>query len=298
MSRDARVLSEGVYFGEGPRWRQGRLWFSDFFARAVKSVSLAGDVRVEVELDDAPSGLGWTPDGAMLVVSMAKRRVMRRAPDGAMTVHADLSRVATFLCNDMVVDASGGAYVGDFGFDFHDEVLKRGEAAVFADHPATRLARVAPDGAVTVAADDMHFPNGSVITPDGKTLIVGETLGARLTAFDIGPDGALTGRRVWAPTFPRVPDGICLDAAGAVWIANPIGPECARIARGRGGPGDRRDQPAMLCLHARRRRRQNAVPDDRALVDRRARSRCAQGPDRDRRRRYAARRLAMSRRYP
>jgi sugar lactone lactonase YvrE len=232
MSRDARVLSEGVYFGEGPRWRQGRLWFSDFFARAVKSVSLAGDVRVEVELDDAPSGLGWTPDGAMLVVSMAKRRVLRRAPDGAMTVHADLSCVAAFLSNDMVVDASGGAYVGDFGFDFHDEVLKRGEAAVFADHPATRLARVAPDGAVTVAAEDMHFPNGSVITADGKTLIVGETLGARLTAFEIGPDGALTGRRIWAPTFRRVPDGISLDAAGAVWIANPIGPECASIGEG------------------------------------------------------------------
>ncbi len=232
MSRDARVLCEGVYFGEGPRWRLGRLRFSDFYARAVKSVSLAGDLRVEVKLDDAPSGLGWTPDGAMLIVSMANRCVLKRAPDGAVTVHADLSRVATFLSNDMVVDGSGGAYVGDFGFDFHDEVLKRGEMAVFADHPATKLARVAPDGAVTAAAADMHFPNGSVIAPDGKTLIVGETLGARLTAFDIGPDGALTGRRVWAPTWPRVPDGICLDAAGAVWIANPIGPECARIAEG------------------------------------------------------------------
>jgi sugar lactone lactonase YvrE len=178
MSRNARVLCGGVYFGEGPRWRQGRLWFSDFYGRAVKSVSLAGDVRLEVELDDSPSGLGWTPDGAMLIVSMAKRRVLRRAPAGAVTVHADLSQVATFLSNDMVADASGGAYVGDFGFDFHAEVLKRGELGVFADHPTTKLARIAPDGAVTVAADDMHFPNGSVITPDDKTLIVGETLGA------------------------------------------------------------------------------------------------------------------------
>ncbi len=92
MSRDARVLCEGVYFGEGPRWRRGRLWFSDFYARAVKSVSLAGDVRVEVEVDGAPSGLGWTPDGSMLIVSMEKRRVLRRAPDGAVTVHADLTR--------------------------------------------------------------------------------------------------------------------------------------------------------------------------------------------------------------
>ena len=233
MSRNARILCEGIYFGEGPRWREGRLWFSDFYARAVKSVSLAGDVRTELALDDdAPSGLGWTPDGSLLVVSMAKRRVLRRAPDGAVTVHADLGGVAAFLSNDMVVDAAGGAYVGDFGFDLHDELLERGEMSVFADHPATRLARVAPDGAVTVAAEDMHFPNGSMITPDGKTLIVGETLGARLTAFDIGADGTLSGRRVWAQTWPRIPDGACLDAAGAVWIANPLAPECARLAEG------------------------------------------------------------------
>ncbi len=244
MSRDARILCGGVYFGEGPRWRQGRLWFSDFYARAVKSVSLAGDERVEVKLDDAPSGLGWTPDGAMLIVSMAKRRVLRRALDGAMTVHADLSRVATLLSNDMVVDALGGAYVGDFGFDFHDEVLKRGEMAAFADHPATKLARVAPGGVVTAAADNMHFPNGGAITPDGKTLIVAETLGARLTAFDIGPDGGLTGRRIWAPTFPRVPDGICLDAAGAIWVANPAATECARIVEG----GEVLDSVATLFL--------------------------------------------------
>jgi len=233
MSRNARVLCDGIYFGEGPRWRSGRLWFSDFYARAVKSASTAGDVRVEAALgDDAPSGLGWTPDGALLIVSMAKRLVLRRAGDGATTVHADLSGVATFLSNDMVVDAEGCAYVGDFGFDLHAELLKRGDSSVLADHPTTKLARVGPDGTVTVAADDMHFPNGSVITPDGKTLIVGETLAARLTAFDIGPNGTLTGRRVWAPTWPRVPDGICLDADGAVWIANPLAPECVRIGAG------------------------------------------------------------------
>jgi sugar lactone lactonase YvrE len=168
----------------------------------------------------------------MLIVSMEKRHVLRRAPDGTMTVHADLSQVATFLSNDMVVDAAGGAYVGDFGFDLHEELIKRGPESVLADHPTTKLARVAPDGTVTVAADGMHFPNGSVITPDGKTLIVGETLAGCLTAFDIGAGGALSGRRVWAPTFPRVPDGICLDAEGAVWIANPSAPECARIGAG------------------------------------------------------------------
>ncbi|RBP04082.1 sugar lactone lactonase YvrE [Roseiarcus fermentans] len=233
MGRKARVLSEGLYFGEGPRWRDGRLWFSDFYARAVKSVSPVGDVRIEMTLDDdAPSGLGWTPDGALLIVSMAKRQVLAWRPGGAVTVHADLGGVATFMSNDMVVDAGGGAYVGDFGFDLHAELLRRGDPSVFADHPTTRLARVAPDGAVSVAADAMHFPNGSAITPDGRTLIVGETLAARLTAFDIGPDGALSGRRVWAPTWPRAPDGLCLDAEGAVWIANPLAHECVRIGEG------------------------------------------------------------------
>jgi sugar lactone lactonase YvrE len=108
----------------------------------------------------------------------------------------------------------------------------RGVEAVIADHPTAKLARVAPDGSVSVAAEDLHFPNGPVITPDGKTLILGETLGGALTAFDIGPDGALSNRRLWASTWPRVPDGIALDAEGAIWIANPIAPECARIAQG------------------------------------------------------------------
>jgi sugar lactone lactonase YvrE len=232
MSQNARVLCEGIYFGEGPRWREGRLWFSDFFAKAVKSASPKGDVRVEFEVDDAPSGLGWMPDGSMLIVSMRRRRVLRRSPDGAMSVHADLANIATFHCNDMVVDSSGRAYVGNFGFDLHHDLATRGDQSVLADHAVAKLARISPQGVAVVAAEDLHFPNGSVITPDGKTLIVGETLAASLTAFDIGPDGALSGRRVFASTFPRVPDGIALDASGAVWIANALAPECARIAPG------------------------------------------------------------------
>ena len=227
-----RVLCDGIYFGEGPRWHQGRLWFSDFHAHAVKSVSLSGDLRTEFEIDDRPSGLGWMPDGTMLVVSMTKRQVLHRALDGTMSVHADLSHIADFHCNDMVVDAVGRAYVGNFGFDLDAEMVSRGVESVLADHPTARLACIAPDGFASVAADDMHFPNGAVITPDGKTLIVGETLAGVLTAFDIAADGDLSGRRIWAATFPRVPDGICLDAAGAIWIANPIGPECVRIAEG------------------------------------------------------------------
>jgi sugar lactone lactonase YvrE len=172
------------------------------------------------------------PDGSMLIVSMAARRVLRRSPDGALTVHADLSDIATFHCNDMVVDSSGGAYVGNFGFNFSSEMKARGPESVFLGHPTAKLARISPEGLAEVAADDMHFPNGLVITPDGKTLIVAETLGGCLTAFDIGSKGALSDRRVWASTFPRVPDGIALDASGAVWIANARGSECARIAAG------------------------------------------------------------------
>jgi sugar lactone lactonase YvrE len=232
MARKTRVLCDGIYFGEGPRWNGGRLWFSDFYAHAVKSVSLAGDPRTEFELDDRPSGLGWAPDGSMLIVSMTKRQLLRRTADGEISVHADLGAIADFHCNDMVVDAAGRAYVGNFGFDLDAAIASRGVESVLAQHTKAKLACVAPDGAVSLAAEDLSFPNGAVITPDGKTLIIGETLGACLTAFDIGADGALANRRLWAPTGSRVPDGICLDANGAVWIANPIAPECALIAEG------------------------------------------------------------------
>ena len=232
MSREVKVLAEGIYFGEGPRWRNGRLWFSDFYAHAVKSVSPAGDLRTEFEIDDQPSGLGWMPDGSMLIVGMTKRQVLRRTADGKVSVHADLSDIATFHCNDMVVDAEGRAFVGNFGFNLDEEVASRPVEDVIANHKTAKLACVSPSGKVRVAAEDMHFPNGSVITPDGKTLIVGETVGFCLTAFDIASDGSLSNRRVWAPTLPRIPDGICLDAEGAVWFANPMTTECVRIAEG------------------------------------------------------------------
>jgi sugar lactone lactonase YvrE len=232
MARATKVLADGIYFGEGPRWHDGRLWFSDFYAHAVKSVSPVGNVRTEFTVDDRPSGLGWTPDGSMLIVSMTKRQVLRRTPDGKIGVHADLSGIATFHCNDMVVDARGRAYVGNFGFDLDHEIEARGIEGVLADHPTAKIALVQPDGSVSVAAADMHFPNGTVITSDGKSLIVGQSLGADLVAFDIGADGALSNRRVWASVAPMVPDGICLDADGAIWIANPIAPQCARIGQG------------------------------------------------------------------
>lgn len=234
MTRAVRTLAEGIYFGEGPRWHQGRLWFSDFYAHRICSVSLDGDLRTELELEGRPSGLGWMPDGSLLVVRMELRQVWRRWPDGRFELHADLTNHSAHLCNDMVVDGVGRAYVGNFGFDLDAEIHARGPESVIADHPRTCLALVQADGSVSDAApgERFSFPNGMVISPDDSTLIVGETLGGRLTALDIGADGALSNRREWAPTWPRIPDGICLDASSAIWIANPLAPECALIAPG------------------------------------------------------------------
>jgi sugar lactone lactonase YvrE len=244
----ARVLAEGLYFGEGPRWHEGRLWFSDFYDHAVKSMDASGSIRTELEVDDQPSGLGWLPDGRMLLVAMHRMQVLRVDPDG-VKVHADLSGVAAYHANDMVVDRSGRAYVGNFGFQLDDALKTRGVDSVIADHPTAKLARVDPDGRVHVAATDMHFPNGCVITPDGRTLIAAETLAMRLTAFDIGADGSLSNRRVWATLGMRAPDGICLDANGHVWIANAIAPECLLVAPG----GEivatvQTEQPCFACM--------------------------------------------------
>lgn len=267
MGRATRVLCEGIYYGEGPRWRNGRLWFSDFFGHTVNSVSLAGDLRTEIELDDQPSGLGWMPDASLLFVSMIKRQVLRRSVEGKINVHADLSAIADFYCNDMVVDSKGRAYVGNFGFDLYAEVAARGIESVIADHPTAKLACVLPDGVARVAAEGMHFPNGSVITPDGKTLIVGESLSGDLIAFDIGADGSLSNRRVWASIWPRVPDGIALNADGNIWVANPIAPECVLVAEG-GKVLEVIDTgvPCFACMHARRRRWPNPVHAHRAYI--------------------------------
>jgi sugar lactone lactonase YvrE len=242
------LLADGLYFGEGPRWHGDRLWFSDFYDHAVKSIDAGGAVRTELEIDDQPSGLGWLPDGRMLVVAMHRRQLLRVDPDG-VKLHADLSGVADCHANDMVVDALGRAYVGNFGFALDEALKERGVEGVLASHPTARLARVDPDGQVHVAADDLHFPNGCVITPDGGTLIVAETLGLRLTAFDIASDGTLSNRRTWATLGMRAPDGICLDADGHVWIANAIAPECVRVAPG----GEivesvQTDQPCYACM--------------------------------------------------
>jgi sugar lactone lactonase YvrE len=225
------VLAGGLHFGEAPRWHDGALWFSDFFDYAVKTVDLDGRVRVKVSMADRPSGLGWLPDGRLLIVSMTDRSLLRL--DGRQLVlHADLSSIATFHCNDMVVDSVGRAYVGNFGFDLDTNEINGTLAEVLAAHTGATMARVDPDGSVHAAADGLMFPNGTVITPDGATMIVAESFGRRLTAFDIASDGSLSNRRLWADLGTRVPDGICLDTDGAIWVANPLTPECFRVAEG------------------------------------------------------------------
>lgn len=218
---DIRAVLRGVTFTEAPRWHDGHLWFSDFYTHQVLKLDVAGTATKVVEVPAQPSGLGWLPDGTMLIVSMLDRRLLR-LESGALVEVADLSGIATGPCNDMVVDAVGRAYVGNFGFDRH-----AGEAERDAD-----LARVDPDGTVSVAATGLKFPNGTVITPDGKGMIIAETMGQRLTWFDIAGDGTLSGRRVWADLAGYFPDGICLDAEGAVWIADARGRELLRVGAG------------------------------------------------------------------
>ncbi|MEO8601088.1 MAG: SMP-30/gluconolactonase/LRE family protein [bacterium] len=222
MTRTTDVLLDGLAFGEGPRWHQGKLWFSDMHAHRVMTVDLDGRAETIVEVPQQPSGLGWLPDGRLLVVSMLDRRLLRLDGDRLVEV-ADLSRLATCHCNDMVVDANGRAYIGNFGFDLHVEGWEFHNAEIIL---------VDPDGSARVVADELSFPNGTVITPDGRTLIVGESFAARLSAFDIAPDGSLTNRREWAKLEFGTPDGICLDAEGAVWYASPVSAECVRVAEG------------------------------------------------------------------
>ncbi len=224
----------GLYFGECPRWHDGRLWYVDFYAGVVMSADQSGTTRVEVEVDGEPAGLGWLPDGRLLVVARKPRTVLRLEHDGTLVQHGDLKPTAGFYGNDMVVDAVGHAYVGNFGFDLDRFIEERGQSALVEPPgpPTTSLVRIDPDGTAEVAAADLSFPNGSVITPDGGTLIVAETLAGRLTAFDLAADGTLSGRRVWAELDWCAPDGICLDADGRVWVANAINSECLLVADG------------------------------------------------------------------
>lgn len=237
VERRLESLLEGGAFFEGPRWHEGRWWVSDFYRHVVLTVDTDGRTEEIMTVEGQPSGLGWMPDGSLLVVSMRDHRILRRSADGVVSVHADASEHCSGHLNDMVVDRHGRAYAGHFGFDL----------MAWADPAPASLLRIDPDGTVSVAAADMLFPNGSVITPDGRTLIVGETAGARYTAFTIRSDGSLADRRVWAQVAPTPelttfeetlaqlgfgPDGCALDAEGHLWSADEVGARCARLAPG------------------------------------------------------------------
>ena len=237
--RAIRTVLDGMSYLEGPRWHAGRLYVSDFYTGDVVAVDLDGgaDPETVANVPAQPSGLGWMPDGSMLVVSMRDRRVLRVRDGGAPEVHADLSELAPWHLNDMVVDSRGRAYVGNFGFDLMSGAPVR----------TAGIIRVDADGSAKVAAEDLRFPNGTVILPDARTLVVSETLGGRLTAFDLGDDGTLSNRRVWAKLSETAdtedlgeliaaggvaPDGMALDAEGAIWVADALGGPVLRVREG------------------------------------------------------------------
>jgi sugar lactone lactonase YvrE len=225
-----RTVLDGLYFGEGPRWHEGALWFSDMHGHRVVRTDLSGPASTVVEIThDEPSGLGWLADGRLLVVAMETQKLLRVEPDGAVVEHADLTGLARGSINDMIVRADGTAYIGDMGMRIHEGGERR---------PGQTI-RVTPSGEVSCAADDLASPNGHILTEDGGTLIVAESAGSRLTAFDVGADGTLTNRRTYAELHPdkdgvtvAPPDGVCLDAEGAVWVADPIGARVFRVHEG------------------------------------------------------------------
>ena len=244
-----KKLTGGLYFGEGPRWHENKLWFSDFYSHKVMTLDENNSLETICEVPSQPSGLGWLPNGDLLIVSMLDRKILRFSK-GSISVHADLSEYVEHKCNDMVVGRDGTAYVGNFGMGDAGESLK-----------STHLMIVKSDGTVLKGPDNLLFPNGTVITEDGKNLIIAETLGAKLTSFDIEDNGELTNRELWARTSPlfslliikflsslgfdlskvdfsrysknlHVPDGICLDEKNGIWIASPTTKAVVRIEKG------------------------------------------------------------------
>ena len=217
----AEVLMEGVVFGESPRWHDGRVWFSDWGANQVIALGVDGGHEVVVTVRSFPMCIDFLPDGRLLVVDSAQRRLLRREPDGSLVQHADLSGISDKPWNDIVADDRGNAYVNTIGFDFPGGEFAPGKVVL-----------VTAEGDVVQVADDLACPNGMAITPDGATLIVAESYGNRLTAYDIGMDGGLGSRRVWAETPGDHPDGICVDAEGAVWYADVGNQHCVRVREG------------------------------------------------------------------
>lgn len=217
------VVFDGLRFPEGCRWHEGRLWFSDMHTGTVYSAAPdTADLRIEFTVDALLSGMDWLPDGTLVVSSMLDRLLLRRSPGGAVEVHADLSGVTPYPINDLVVDPSGRIIVGGFGYDLYGG----------ADQQPGPLIGVRADRTVELLADDLTFPNGMVVLSDG-TLVVAETWGERLTAYDIGASGALENRRVWAPLPSRAtPDGICREADDVIWVSSIVEGRFLRVRQG------------------------------------------------------------------
>ena len=264
--KELKKLTGGLYFGEGPRWHENKLWFSDFYSHKVMTLDENNSLETVCDVPSQPSGLGWLPNGDLLIVSMLDRKILKFS-EGSISVHADLSEYVAHKCNDMVVGRDGTAYVGNFGMGDAGESLN-----------STHLMIIKSDGTVLKGPDNLLFPNGTVITEDGKNLIVAETLGAKLTSFDIEDNGELTNRKLWARTSPlfslliikslsslgfdlskidfskysknlHVPDGICLDEKNGIWIASPTTKAVVRIEKG-GNITDKINTPkgAFACM--------------------------------------------------
>jgi len=216
-----KTLMSGLAFPESPRWHEGQLWFSDWGAHEVIAVDLEGKSEVIVRLPSFPMCIDRLPDGRLLIVSASDGLLLRREPDGSLVTHADLTGLADHPWNDIVVDGRGNAYVNNIGFDFPG-----GEFALGI------IALVTPDGSARQVAEGVAFPNGMVVTPDNSTLILAESYGNKLTAFDIAPDGSLSNRRVWADLPGGAPDGICLDAENAIWYGDVPNKRCVRVREG------------------------------------------------------------------
>src|ERR671935_803950 len=218
---ELQTLMTGLALGEAPRWHDGRLWFSDWGAQEVVAVDLEGKSEVIVRVATLPFCIDWLPDGRLLIVSGRDRLLLRREPDGSLVTHADLTSLSDHPWNEIVVDGRGNAYLNNIGFDFPGGEFVPGI-----------LTLVSPDGSAQQVADGVAFPNGMVVTPDNSTLILAESYANRLTAFDIAADGSLSNRRVWGALDGGVPDGMCLDAANAIWYGDVPNRRCVRVREG------------------------------------------------------------------
>jgi sugar lactone lactonase YvrE len=219
---EPQILLSGLVIGESPRWHEDRLWFSNWGAQEIVAVDLEGNSEVMARVPTSvPFCIDWLPDGRLVVVAGQEAQLLRGNPDGSLVTHADLGSLSELPWNDIVVDGRGNAYVGNIGFEFPE-----GEFA-----PGI-LALLTPDASARQVAGGVAFPNGIVVTPDNSTLILAESYGNRLTAFDIAADGGLSNRRVWADLGDGVPDGICLDAQGAVWYGDVPNKRCVRVREG------------------------------------------------------------------